>query len=116
MWQEEKHWPNQDESVELATNDPELKKVTKSFIAVVQQEDIIGYLEEKYPTGQNSKESLHCYCAIKKWFQHIGSKQGLKGADSINCNNRLFNLEELKTTEKQVIKSVRQKHFKEEIM
>ena len=100
----------------MATNDPELKKVTKSFIAVVQQEDIIGYLEEKYPTGQNSKESLYCYCAIKKWLQHIGRKQGLKGADSINCNNKLFNLEELKRTEKQVIKSVRQKHFKEEIM
>ena len=74
----------------MAANNPELKKVTKSFIAVVQQEDIIGYLEEKYPTGQNSKESLHCYCAIKK------CKQGLKGADSINCNNRLFNLEEPK--------------------
>ena len=35
VWQEEKHWPNQDESVGLATDDPELKKETKSFAAAV---------------------------------------------------------------------------------
>ena len=36
LWQEEKHWINQDESVELATGDPELKNKTKSFAVVVQ--------------------------------------------------------------------------------
>ena len=40
----------------------------------------------------------------------------MKGVDSINCNNRLFNLEELKRAEKKVIKSIQQRHFKEEIM
>ena len=49
-------------------------------------------------------------------LQHIKSKQGLKGADSIKCNNRLFNLEELKSAEREVIKSVQQRHFKEEII
>ena len=35
LWHEEKHWPNQDESVGLAADDPELKKETKSFAAAV---------------------------------------------------------------------------------
>ena len=36
LWQEDKQWPNQDESVDLGTNDPELKKETKPFSTVVQ--------------------------------------------------------------------------------
>ena len=43
LWQEDKYWPNQDESV--AADDPELKRETKSFVAVVQQKDIIRYLD-----------------------------------------------------------------------
>ena len=49
-------------------------------------------------------------------LQHIRSKKGWNGADSINCNNRLFNLEELKRAEKIVIKPVQQRYFKEKIM
>ena len=49
-------------------------------------------------------------------LQHIRSKKGWKGANTINCNDGLFNLEELKKAEKQVNKSVQQRHFKEEIM
>ena len=72
LWQEEKYFSNQDESVELATDDSQLKKETRSFAAVVRQEDIIWYLEEKlsrknYPRkiGHNSKESLYCYFATE---------------------------------------------------
>ena len=46
-------------------------------------------------------------------LQHIRSKKGWKGANTINCND-IF--EELKRAEKQVNKSVQQRHFKEEIM
>ena len=117
MWQEEKHWPNQDESVEFATDDPELRKETKSFATVVKKEDIIGYLEERISNWSKFKRIIALLlCYKRKLLQHIGSKQGWKGADSINCNNRLFNLEELKGAEKEVIKSVQQRHFKEEIM
>ena len=105
--QEEKHWPNQDESIELATDDPELKKETKSFAAVIQQEDIIGYLEERISNWSKFKRIIVLLlCCKRKQLQHIRSKQGLKSVDSINCNNRLFNLEELKKVEKEVIKSV----------
>ena len=63
--QEEKHWPNQDESVELAADDPELKKETKSFAAaVVQQEDVLGYLDERISNWSKFKRItalLLCY-------------------------------------------------------
>ena len=62
LWKEKKHWPNQDESVELAADYPELKTETKSF---VQQEDIIGYLEERITNWSNFKRIIHCYCPIK---------------------------------------------------
>ena len=55
-------------------------------------------------------------CYKSKFLLHIKNNQGLEGVDSINCNNRLFNLEELKKTKKKVIKSVQQRHFKEEIV
>ena len=54
-------------------------------------------------------------CYKSKFLLHIKNNQGLEGADSINCNNRLFNLEELKKTKKKVIKFVQQRHFKEEM-
>ena len=116
--QEEKHWPNQDESVELAADDPELKKETKSFaVAVVQQEDIIVYLEERICNWSKFKRIIALLLCYKiKLPQHIRSKKGWKGANTINCNDRLFNLEDLKRAEKEVIKSVQQRHFKEEIM
>ena len=117
MWQEEKHWPNQDELVEFATDDPELRKETKSFAAGVKQEDIIRYLKERISNWSKFKRiTALLLCHKRKLLQHIRSKQGWKGADNINCNNRLFNLEELKGAEKEVIKSVQQRHFKEEIM
>ena len=115
--QEEKHWPNQDESIELATDNPELKKETKSFAAVIQQEDIIGYLEERISNWSKFKRIIVLLlCCKRKQLQHIRSKQGLKSVDSINCNNRLFNLEKLKKVEKEVIKSVQQRLFKEEVI
>ena len=55
-------------------------------------------------------------CYKRKLLQHITSKKGWKGVNIINCNDRLFNLEELKRAEKEVIKSARQRHFNEEIM
>ena len=117
LWQEEEHWPNQDESVELATENPELRKETKSFATVVKQEDIIGYLEERISNWSKFKRIIALLlCYKRQLLQHIRSKQGWKGSDSINCNSRLFNLEELKGAEKEVIKSVQQRHFKEEIM
>ena len=117
LWQEEKHWPNQNESVQLATDDPEFKKETKSFTAVVQQEDIIEYLEERISNWPKFKKIIAVLLCYKiKLLQHIRSKQGLKGVDSINCNNRVFNLQEIKRAEREVIKSVQQRHFKEEIM
>ena len=51
-------WPNQDESVELATDDPESKKETKSFTAVVQQEDIIRYLEKRMSNWSKFKRII----------------------------------------------------------
>ena len=36
--------------------------------------------------------------------------------DSVNCNNRLINLEELKMSEKEVIRSVQQRYLKEETL
>ena len=118
LWQEEKHWPNQDESVELAADDPELKRETKSLAAaVVQQEDVIEYLEERISNWSKFKRIIALLlCYKRKLLQHIRSKKGWKGANTINCNDRLFNLEELKRAEKEVIKSVQQRHFKEEIM
>ena len=57
--QEEKHWPNQDESVELGVDDPELKKETKSFAAaVVQQEDVLGYLDERISNWSKFKRII----------------------------------------------------------
>ena len=117
LWQEEEHWPNQDESVELATENPELRKETKSFATVVKQEDIIGYLEERISNWSKFKRIIALLlCYKRQLLQHIRSKQGWKGSDSINCNDRLFNLEELKGAEKEAIKSVQQRHFKEKIM
>ena len=49
-------------------------------------------------------------------LQRIRSKKGWNGANAINCNDRLFSLEELKRAEKEVIKPVQQRYFKEEIM
>ena len=102
----------------MAADDPELKRKTKSFAAaVVQQEDVIGYLEERIPIWSKFKRIITLLlCYKRKLLQHIRSKKGWKGANTINCNDRLFNLEELKIAEKEVIKSVQQRHFKEEIM
>ena len=36
--------------------------------------------------------------------------------DSVNCNNRLINLEELKMSEKEVIRSVQHRYLKEETL
>ena len=55
-------------------------------------------------------------CYKSKFLLHIKNNQGLEGVDSINCNNRLFNLEDLKKAKKKVIKSVQQRHFKEDIV
>ena len=106
------------ESVELAADDPELKRETKSFAAaVVQQEDVIEYSEERISKWSKFKRIIALLlCYKRKLLQHITSKEGWKGANTINCNDRLFNLEELKSAEKEVIKSVQQRHFKEEIM
>ena len=113
-----KHWSNQDESVELAADDPELKRETKSFAAaVVQQGDVIEYLEERISNWSKFKRIIELLLYYKrKLLQHIRSKKGWKSANTINCNDRLFNLEELKRAEKEVIKSVQQRHFKEKVM
>ena len=102
----------------MPADDSELKRKTKSFAAaVVQQEDVIGYLEERIPIWSKFKRIITLLlCYKRKLLQHIRSKKGWKGANTINCNDRLFNLEDLKRAEKEVIKSVQQRHFKEEIM
>ena len=102
----------------MAADDPELKKETKSFATtVVQQEDVIGYLEERISNWSKFKRIIALlFCYKRKLLQRIRSKKGWKGANAINCNDRLFNLEELKMAEREVIKSVQQRHFKEEIM
>ena len=102
----------------MAADDPELKRETKSFAAaIVQQEDVIEYLEERISNWSKFKRIIALLlCYKRKLLQHIRSKKGWKGANTINCNDRLFNLEELKRAEKEVIKSVQQRHFKEEIM
>ena len=102
----------------MAADDPELKRETKSFAAaVVQQGDVIEYLEERISNWSKFKRIIALLlCYKRKLLQHITSKEGGKGANTINCNDRLFNLEELKRAEKEVIKSVQQRHFKEEIM
>ena len=51
-----------------------------------------------------------------KLLQRIRSNQGLEVVDILNCNSSLFNLEELKIAEKEVIRSVQQRHFREEIV
>ena len=102
----------------MAADDPELKRETKSFAAaIVQQEDVIEYLEERISNWSKFKRIIALLlCYKRKLLQHIRSKKGWKGANTINCNDRLFNLEDLKRAEKEVIKSVQQRHFKEEIM
>ena len=102
----------------MAADDPELKRETKSIAAaIVQQEDVIEYLEERISNWSKFKRIIALLlCYKRKLLQHIRSKKGWKGANNINCNDRLFNLEELKIAEKEVIKSVQQRHFKEEIM
>ena len=51
-----------------------------------------------------------------KSLQHIKRRnQDFKGVDSINSHNRLFNLEDLKRANKELIKSLQQRQFKEEI-
>ena len=102
----------------MAADDPELKRETKSIAAaIVQQEDVIEYLEERISNWSKFKRIIALLlCYKRKLLQHIRSKKGWKGANTINCNDRLFNLEELKIAEKEVIKSVQQRHFKEEIM
>ena len=55
-------------------------------------------------------------CYKRKLLQRIRSKKGWNGANAISCNDRLFSLEELKRAEKEVIKPVQRRHFKEEIM
>ena len=102
----------------MAADDPELKRETKSFaVAVVQKEDVIEYLEERISNWSKFKRIVALLlCYKRKLLQHIRSKKGWKDANVINCNDRLFNLEELKKAEKEVIKSVHQTHLKEEIL
>ena len=77
----------------------------------------LGIQKKEYPTGQNFKKIIALLlCYKRKLLQHIRNKQGFKGPDSINCSNMLFNIGKLKWVEKQVIKSVQQRHSKEEIM
>ena len=79
----------------MAADDSELKRKTKSFaVAVVQQEDVIGYLEERIPIWSKFKRIITLLLRYKrKLLQHIRSKKGWKAADTINCNDRLFNLD-----------------------
>ena len=77
LWQE-KHWPNQDESVKLAGDDPELKREPKSFAAaVVQQENVNEYLEERISNWSKFKRIIaFLLCCKRKLLQHIRSKKG----------------------------------------
>ena len=81
----------------MTTDDLELRKETKPFAAVVQQEDISGYLQERISNWSKFKGIIGLLlCYKRKLLQRIRSNQGLKGVDSTNYNNSLFNFEELK--------------------
>ena len=112
MSQEEKIWEKQTVNEELSGDDPEIKKDIK-VCTIIENKGIIAYLSENVSSWSKMKRIMAvALCYKRRLLQSVQKKKG------INIDDRqtgLVSLEDIQSAEKEIIKSVQEEYFKDEI-
>ena len=117
LWQNESNWPGiNGVEVEVLTDDPELRRETKSYAAFVH-EDIVAGLEERISSWPRLKRIVALMLSFKKKvLDCIRRNSSIKEMDHTRQHSMLLDLERIKMTEKEIIRSVQRRHFGEELI
>ena len=107
-----KVWEKQTVNEELSGDDPEIKKDIK-VCTIIENKGIIAYLSEKVSSWSKMKRIMAvALCYKRRLLQSVQEKKG------INIDDRqtgLVSLEDIQSAEKEIIKSVQEEYFKDEI-
>ena len=102
--------------MEVLTDDPELRRENKSYAAFVH-EDIAAGLEERISSWPRLKRIVALVlCFKKKVIDWIRRNSSIKELDHTRQHSMLLDLERIKMTEKEIIRSVQRRHFGEELI
>ena len=110
LWQNENNWPGfKGVEREVLTDDPELRRETKSYAAFVH-EDIVAGLEERISSWLRLKTIVALVlCYKKKVLDCI--RGNTNELDHTRQNSVPLDLEGIKMAEKEIIRSVQIRHF-----
>ena len=101
--------------MEVLTDDPELRRETKSYVAFVH-EDVVAGLEERIPSWPILKRIVALeLCFKKKVLDYIRGNSSTKELDHTRQHSMTLDLEGIKMAEKEIIRSVQRRHFGEEL-
>ena len=118
LWQNENSWPAaKGVEMEVLTDDPELRREAKSYAAIVH-EDIIEGLEERISSWLRLKRIIGLVlCFKRKLLDCIRGTIYAKELNQIkqHCNAQL-DLEGIKMSEKEIVRSVQRRYFGEELI
>ena len=112
LWQEDKIWEKQTVNEELSEDDPEIKKDIK-VCAIIKNKDIIDHLSEKVSRWFKMKRIIAIALCYKKRL--LQSAQKKKGVDIDDRQTGLVSLEDIQSAEREIIKSIQEGYFKDEI-
>ena len=99
----------QEDNEELSEDDPEIKKDIK-VCAIFKNKGIIDHLSEKVPSWSKMKRIIAIALCYKKRLL-----QKKKGIDIHDRQTGLVSLEDIQSAEREIIKSVQEGYFKDEI-
>ena len=113
LWQNENNWPGvKGVEVEVRTDDPELRRETKSYAAFVH-EDIVAGLEERISSWPRLTRIVALVlCFKKKVLDCITGNSSTKKLDHTRQHSVPLDLEGIKMVEKEIIR----RHFGEELI
>ena len=112
MCQEDKIWEKQTVNEALSQYDPEIKKDIK-VCAIIKNKDITDHLSEKVSRWSKMKRIIAIALCYKKML--LQSVQRKKGIDIDDRQTGLVPLEDINSAEREIIKSVQEGYFKDEI-
>ena len=112
MCQEDKIWEKQTVNEALSQYDPEIKKDIK-VCAIIKNKDITDHLSEKVSSWSKMKRIIAIALCYKNGL--LQSAQNRKGNNIDNRQTGLVSLEPIQSAEKEIIKSVQEGYFKDEI-
>ena len=108
MWQEDKSWGKQTVNEELSEDDSEIKKDIKVCTVIM-----IAHLSQKVSTWSKMKRIIGiALCYKKSLLQSVQKKKGISIGDR---QTGLVSLEDIQSAEREIIKSVQERYFKDEI-